>query len=220
MKKLQFILLGLASSALTAHAATSFLLVQGDFGASGAFTSQEWQVNYNSGALTTGQDLLNSVFGAPVDTGTKNSSNQEIYASGNSLTGVHYALSPSFGLLLVSFTLMGTTITPNYNADTSYWGYGVAGGGGTYGSNFSGAPYSSGSWTFANDGAGTRTLADGSFDAWFVANDTSATYSPTGVSPSTTDFSNATVVSAPEPASLFLVGGAFTVGALRRRRLS
>ncbi|MGC3989075.1 MAG: PEP-CTERM sorting domain-containing protein [Chthoniobacteraceae bacterium] len=219
MKKLQFILLALASATISSHAATSFLLIQGNFGASGAFTSLEWQVNYNTGGLLTDQDLLNSVLGTPTDSHTQTSGGKEIYNSGNSTTGAQYYLDPTYGLFLISFTLLGTTLAPNYNIDSSYWTLSVAGGAGAYGSDGFGAAYPSGSWSYSNDGSASRTLANGSYDAWYITGGSNPT-NVTGVNPTTTDFANATVVSAPEPTSLALLGGAFAAGLIRRKRIA
>ncbi len=44
-------------------AATSYLLIQGDFG--GVSTTYKWEFIYNPGQISNGQDMLNLVFGTP-----------------------------------------------------------------------------------------------------------------------------------------------------------
>jgi hypothetical protein len=218
MKKL-FLLLA-TSLCLTrfAIADTSYLLLQGPFGDLGAVETFQWQVNYTHGTLTTGQDLLNVVFGTPVDTGTLYQSTYEIFSAGNNVQGAHYIDFGSGGssLFAISFTMNSITKEQSAAWDPS-WNYYVAGGaGGNHGGS-----YSSDSWTYSDDGITTRTLSDGSFDAWSFGENFPAdpimngttTYAPT-----TGNFSSAVVINVvPEPGSVaFLAAGGLLL--VRRRR--
>lgn len=203
------------------RADTSYLLVQGPFGAGDTEETFEWQVNYQSGQLLTGQDLLNAVFGTPSPDGTYTDGFGGTYpysAAGNATQGADY-ISFSGSPFVVAFTLSGSSVEqdPSYSPG---WSYYVAGGAGSAGSDDNGAPYASGTWTLSNDGSDTRTLANDSFDAWVFG----STLSPpeiagSGNAPTAADFAGATVVSVPEPASeaLFAAGACVLVFYMRRR---
>ena len=213
MKKL-FLLLA-TSLCLTrfAMADTSYLLVQGPFGDGGSLETFEWKVNYNSGTLITGQQLLNVVFGVPVDANTLYGGN-EVFTATNNLIGAKYIDFGGGSLFTISYTLGGSTVEQDPNFSPG-WNYYVAGGSGTGGS------YTSGSWAYSNDGLSTRTLTDGSFDAWSFG----ATYpndpimnGDTTYAPTANNFASATVINVvPEPGSLaFLAAGGLLL--VRRRR--
>jgi len=216
------ILFAVVSVALTrlACADTSYLLIQGPFGASSTTETFEWKVNYAHGSLTTGMDLMNAVFGTPIDTGNLYQSTYEIFSAGNNIQGANYIDfnttpgDPGTSLFTISLTLGGTTVQQTDAFDPS-WNYYVAGGAGSGNAG----PYPSGSWTYANDGLNSRALSDGSFDGW-VFGDPSVPVTISGLSPTPTDFAGATVVNfgvVPEPSSLvFLSVGALLF--LRRRR--
>ncbi|MGA3172762.1 MAG: PEP-CTERM sorting domain-containing protein [Chthoniobacteraceae bacterium] len=215
------------------RADTSFLLVQGDFGDGGSLEeSFKWQVNYPTGALTTGQDLLNTVFGQPVLTGSTYtdafSGTYPVYvATTGSLSVTYIYFADVGGLFPISFTLGGETILqdPTYNPS---WIYDVAGGAGAYGSDLNGAPYAAGLWQLSNDGADTRTIANQSYDAWLLGNpntpdtvdDSSGDDAPTAAefpnTNSTNFFQSITVV--PEPCALLLMLLALPALALRKRK--
>jgi hypothetical protein len=213
MKKL---LLAAATSIFLSHlshADTSYLLIQGPFGASDAVETFEWKVLYPHGSLNTGLDLLNAVFGQPTDTGTQYQNTYEIFSAGNNVQGAHYIDFGSGGssLFTISYTLGGKTV----EQDGSYspgWNYYVAGGSGTAGN------YDSGAWTYSGDGLESRGLSDGSFDGWVYGNTFPAdtiSGGTTTFAPTAANFAGATVV--PEPASLaFLSLGALLL--IRRRR--
>lgn len=220
MKKLLFIAATTVFFTRLACADSSYLLIQGPFGAGSTTETFEWKVNYAHGSLTTGMDLLNAVFGTPTDTGTLYQSTYEIFSAGNNIQGAQYIDfnltpgDPGTSLFTISYTLGGTTVQQTDAFDPS-WNYYVAGGAGSG----NGGPYSSASWTYANDGINSRTLSDGSFDGW-VFGDPSVPVSIAGFTPTTGDFSGATVVNfgvVPEPTSLaFLSVGALLL--IRRRR--
>jgi len=221
------------STALRAD--TSYLLIQGPFGPSSATETFEWQVNYQTGTLQTGQDLLNAVFGSPTANGTYTdgfNDTYNYYTAGDNSQGVGYIdFGTTPGTLTepfpISFTLNSTAVIqdPFYNPS---WIYYVAGGAGA----LNGGPYSNtGTWNLSNDGSYNRTLSDGSFDGWVFGNpgDTFAsppipadTIAGDNNNPTVADFANATVVNAvPEPAgaALPILGAVFMLGLSRLRRV-
>jgi hypothetical protein len=200
------------------RADTSYLLIQGDFGDGGSTEeSFKWEVNYASGSLVTGQDLLNDVFGQPVLTGTYTDAfdgTYPEYQAGSGLNIVDYIYFGSVGgYFPISFTLGGTTQLQDPSYDPS-WIYYVAGGGGFYGSDDNGAPYANGSWAISDDGVDTRTLSNGSYDGWVIGDpnvpapidDTSGDDAPTTAEFFNTDSTNFfTVLPIPEPGESLLV---------------
>ena len=220
MKKLPIILTCLAVLCCGAHADTSYFLLQGPFGPGDSVNTYKWKVLYQPGSLTTGQDLLNTIFGVPTDAGIKYSDafggSTEVYKSSNSGQGAQYlnfGSSSAPSLFAISFTIQGDVILQDSSFSPG-WNYNVAGGGGSQ-------SYPSGSWTYSQDGAGTRLLADGSFDGWNYG----ATFPADAIagpenSPAVQNFANATVINVvPEPASAtFLLAGALVIGMRRRRR--
>jgi hypothetical protein len=219
MKKPCLILAALTMLCIGARADDSYLLLQGPFGSGGAVDNYMWEVLYQPGSLSTGQSLLNSVFGVPQDTGTTYpdafAGQYELFKSGNSTLGasyINFGTSADPSLFAISFTIQGTAVIQ----DTSYspgWNYYVAGGGGS-------ESYPSGAWTYSEDGSQSRLLANGSFDAWEYG----STFPPGTVagaanSPTSQDFASATVINlVPEPASAsFLLAGALIIGMRRRR---
>jgi hypothetical protein len=206
------------------RADTSYLLIQGPFGMSGSEATFKWKVHYGAGALLTGQQLLNTVFGTPAASGTYTdgfAGVYDLYRAGNSSQGAAYIdFDTTPGTLgspfLLSLTLGAVTVEqdPSYSPGFNYY---VAGGGG-------GQVYpDAGAWTLSIDGSATRTLANGSFDAWvFGSTFPSAMINGAGNTPSVPNFSGATEITAvPEPAGLLLVlsgaGGLFALPRRRRR---
>jgi hypothetical protein len=208
------------------RADTSYLLIQGPFGAGGTLETFQWQVNYQIGALAwTGQDLLTAVFGTPTLNGTYAfDSTLNYYKAGNSTQGVGYidfgsqtTSPPSTPVspFVVSFTLGSNTVAqdPSYSPGFNYY---VAGGG-------SAQTYpNAGAWTYSGDGLTTRTLANGSYDAWVYGNTyPAATVAGAGNAPTTADFAGATVINVvPEPtgAALLLLGAGGLCAFSKRRR--
>ncbi len=152
----------------SAHADSSFILFQGDFGPSGAEQTFKFQISYPPGALTTGQNLLDAIFGTPVLDGTDAASGRPLLVAGTASQNVQYD-QYSFGNEVVAFTFNSITIKANDkppSGPTQDWTDYVAGG--TSGND--GGPYSSGQWTISNDGATTRGLGNDSFDGWVFGN--------------------------------------------------
>ena len=171
------------------HADTSYLLVQGPFGSGGSELTYKWQVNYPTGYLVTGQDLLDAVFGTPVADGQVQNDpvfgGLSYFTSGTSTLGAGYVSFGPSDYLALSFTVhsitvdtndsTSTTTPPPDGASTVGWNYYVAGGTGesaifTSGSYSYGAYANTGAWVLANDGADTRYLSNGSFDGWVYGN--------------------------------------------------
>lgn len=187
------------------HADSSYVLIQGPFGSGGSELSYKWQINYPAGDLVTGQDLLNSVFGTPVATGsnyTDTYGTYPEYEAGNSSQGVEYAYYPSlseFGVL--AFTLSGTTVLQDTSTNPS-WNYYVAGGSGTY----NGGPYTSGTWNFSNDGQATRQISNGSFDGWVFGDPGYTDGTPTMIDNSSgTDAPDPSTFSETTPTNFFML---------------
>jgi hypothetical protein len=215
------------------RADTSYLLIQGPFGSGGGTDTFEWQVNYQAGALLTGQDLLNTVFGQPALNGTYSDDFGGIYnyyTAGNSAQGAGYidfGSNPSqlTAPFLAAVTLNSTTVAqdPSYSPGWNYYVAGEAG-------------HPDGAWTYSLGGSLTRTLVNGSFDAWVFGstypaatiydgtvggiNDDGST--STGVNaPMAADFAGAMVINiVPEPGStaLLLLGAAGLFELYKRRR--
>ena len=218
MKKLLLLLATFLSISRFACADTSYLLVQGPFGSGNTVETFEWKVLYAHGSLTTGLDLLNVVFGHPTDTGNLYEGTYEIFSASNNLQGASYIDFGSGGssLFTISYTLDNKTVQQDDSFDPA-WNYYVAGGSGSG----QGGSYTSGSWTYSNDGVNTRALGDGSFDAWSFGENfpPDAIAGGTGANaPTPSDFAGATVINlVPEPASTaFLSIGALLL--IRRRR--
>ena len=221
MKKYSLSLaLSLLALLVHAQADTSYLLVQGPFGSGGATETFKWQVNYPTGQLETGLDLLQAVFG-PLSRNGSFSDNfggtYDQWVTGNNTQGLSLIdfnnnnLTAPFAL---SFTLDSTAVImpPDYS---STWAYYVAGGGSNLGNGYD----NNGDWTFSQDGALDRTLVDGSFDSW-VFGDGSEVVDGSGNTPTTPNFVGATVVNVPEPTSgaLLILGAGGMLTAFSRRR--
>jgi len=213
------------------RADTSSLLIQGDFGSGGTEQTYKWQVNYPAGDLTTGQDLLEAVFGPPVQIGTYSDGYGGTYNEYQSGSGSQAFDFIDFGggsYFTLSFTLNGATLLqdPSYNPG---WIYYVDGGSGGYGpdADGDGAPYpDDGTWSYSNDGPATRTLSNGSYDGWVFGNtDTPDAIddSSGGAAPSPSEFPETnsttflTVLSVPEPGAPGLLTTAFALAALAFR---
>jgi hypothetical protein len=170
------------------HADVSYLLIQGPFGSGGATESYKWQVDYPTGSLITGQDLLDSIFGTPVADGAVQNDPDfggYPYFTSTSPTNPGFgATYASFGpgdYFALSFTINSITIDTNDltsatspspgGTSTTGWNYYVAGGNGngaifTPPGTFSYGAYPAGEWGFSNDAADTRFLSNDSFDGW------------------------------------------------------
>lgn len=228
MKKLLLLIAVLMTAGSLLRADTSYLLVQGPFGAGDAVETYMWKVLYNPGSLTSSQDLLNAVFGDPVNTGTTHidayGTPRPYYTAGNATLAIGYQYIASFGSFLVeSFTIAGKPVIIDGDGNPAWISY-LAGGSGSPPPDYLPGNYANGAWTSSGDSLPGRTLADGSFDGWVFG----AAYpdpSPeiaggTGVyAPNAANFASATVVNlVPEPGSTLLL--AIGLGGLiaRRRR--
>jgi hypothetical protein len=233
LSRLAFVLLIAASPA---RGAVSYLLIQGEFDSSHAgLETSRWAVTYDPAVLTTSQDLLDRVFGTPkLVSGTTDryETDPTSWAADGSTWKVSYKNDASYGLFVDHFIRNNVALNSNFGSNLG-WNLDVAGGGGFSGSDYSGADYASGIWTYSNDGSGSRTLANNSIDAW-VYGDT-GTYSTvdpyplltppvavTGFSAAPSSFSGAgvNVVSsaAPEPSRVLLLMIGLIVPSFRRRR--
>lgn len=162
------------------QADTSYLLIQGPFGTSGAVETFKWQVNYTAGEITTGFDLLTMAL-----------SSQEL----------QYTPDSGYGAFVNGFTLGGTSVPSNYPTATwLYYSAEVAGNPWTYSEvGASSRDLVDGSfdgWVY-----GVSTCNP---DTWAL------TYSDpivgTGNMPTTENFSIATNIEVvPEPSSIALI---------------
>ena len=152
-----------------AYGAVSYLLIQGEFDSSHAgLETSRWSVTYDPAVLTTSQDLLDRVFGTPkLVSGTTDryETDPTAWAADGNTWKVRYKFDSSYGLFVDYFTRNGVALVSNF-ANILGWNFDVAGGGGFSGSDYSGADYASGVWTYSNDGSGSRTLANNSIDGW------------------------------------------------------
>ena len=243
MKRLLLLAALLVASSLTSvstsRADTSYMLVQGPFGSGSSVLTYKFQVNYPTGDLLTGQDLVNAVFGTPVQTGSYTDNYDNTYAeytsSEGGRTATYYYVPKYSELLLLGYTINGVSPFSDVSGDPS-WYLNVAGGSGEYSGNIS-----SGSWSFSGDGVETRYLADGSYDGWLFGNpgydtgdgqwdlpadeidNTSGLDAPTMPTFSGTGATDSfTVISVPEPATAALLAAAgviaAAVGARKARR--
>lgn len=214
----------------------SYLLVQGPFGPSFALETQKWEVRYEEGTLTTGQDLLNAVFGVPsgalptidsanptyTTTETFGGGPYDYFKSGNSSQRVNYIdftanLNTSYentSLFVESFTLNSINVAMASNYSTG-WSYLNAGG--TDGAT----PYDAGTWTIGNVGQQSRTLTNNSFDGWLFGDFSGEVVDgTTSNAPLTGSFAGAQVInlSVPEPGRLilFCLGGVALIWQRRR----
>jgi len=225
MKRLLTLVAAFFAVCTAVHADTSYLLIQGPFGSGSTEETYKFQAVYPSGSLVTGQDLLNSILGTPVMTGSYSGdygSYPEYTATkgNNGATYVFYA-ADGLGYYPLSFTMNGVTV----NQDPSYdpaWNYYVAGGTGDNAVNGDEpGPYpNDGSWTFSNDGLDSRQIADDSFDGWVWGAsggnfEAPVTIAGTDNAPVASNFT-----SVPEPNSLalLLIGAAGVWTMMRRRR--
>ena len=217
------LLLAWIAIATPCSGATSYLLVQGSFG--GTPQTYKWQVNYNPGQLTTGQDLLNAIFGNNLTAAGTYSDDfggsYPIYNTTNGSLGATY-ISTFDGSFLIGLKVDGVTAMQSTGYDP-FWYYHATGG-----TDINSTIYNSALWNEAQYGPASRYLANGSFDAFNLASyGTGITESDsnTGTTlindPVATSFSGARIVNlsaAPEPtrAMLAIVGTGFAF--LRRRR--
>ena len=202
------------------RADTSYLLIQGPFGAGNAEATFKWQVNYQPGVLVYGQDLLNSVFGTPSLNGIYQG--HEFYTAGNGVQGAGYI---NFGTtpnqlnspFLASVTLGSVPVAQDSSYNPGYTSY-VAGGGGAL------SYPNGGAWTSSQDGTATRTLVNGSYDGFVFGSTTflsEAQIQGAANTPTTGNFAGATVINVvPEPASatLLLIGACGLLSLSKRRR--
>ncbi|MEI9898521.1 MAG: PEP-CTERM sorting domain-containing protein [Chthoniobacter sp.] len=185
-----------------------------------------------AGVLQTGQDLLSAVFGQPSLSGTYTDGFGITYnnwVAGNSTQGAEFidfntdpktadTLTTPF---IVSFSLNSISVsqTIDYNFG---WVYYVAGGGSNEGQGYD----NHGTWIFSEDGSASRTLVNGSFDAWVFGftnpfGDPVTFVDGAGNTPvSTPNFANATVINVvPEPSGIgLLLAGAGMLSWCRRPR--
>lgn len=225
-KHLITLALAFLASAAALRADTSYLLIQGPFGAGGAEATFKWQVNYQAGVLQTGQDLLDAVFGSPSLSGTYMDGfgfTYQNWVAGNGVKGADYIdfNNSSFSApFVVSFTLNSTSVAQTADYNTG-WIYYLAGGGSNLGNGYD----NDGAWTFGQDGTLSRSLVNGSFDA-FVYGATSFGDPVTFVdgannAPTAPNFVGVTVINVvPEPASaaLMVFCGGGMLALLKRRR--
>lgn len=216
-----YLVLGLATSSF---GVTSYLLIQGSF--NGTPQTYKWQVNYNAGQLTTGQDLLNAVFGgALTSTGTYTDDLGDppyaMFTTSNGSQGATY-ISTDWGMLLIGLKVDGATALQSTVYDP-FWYYNLSGG-----TDTDSTSYPSALWTQAQNGAISRFLTDGSFDGWNLASygtPISGSDQNTGTTlvndPVASSFSGARVINlsaTPEPARILLLVAGLTIAAMRRAR--
>jgi hypothetical protein len=209
MKRLLAVAAALAVACTSAFADSSYFLIQGPFGPAGETTTSKWRIDYESGDLVTGRDLLGAVFGEMTNSGTTKYG-AKLYSAGNATKGITF-LEYSWGLLIHSISLGGIEIFAGPDLGDPYWGYFVAGGSG----EFQPAGYGSDAWHEALEGFSTRYLADGSFDGWLMGywGDTLDSV------PLETYFADATVIAIPEPGGIGLAFIGFSgIWVLKRRQ--
>jgi len=196
------------------QAAVSYFMLMGDFDESGSMQTYKWAVNYTSGTLLTGKDLMDAIFGVPVP-GTGDDEGLSIASNGD------FTVKTS-GDYLLSFSYQGQELADN-GFDESWWSYAALG---SYSSTFQGETYEGdygASWESAGSGFSGRSLVDGSFDGWIFTPydpDTFVPMFPITGTPTAADFSgpDTIVVNIPEPGKgvlLILAGVCFV---LRRKR--
>lgn len=208
----------------------SFLLIQGNFGVGNTLETHLWEVVYQPGQLSTGQDLLDAVFGVPVDTGMEKQDafgrTLPLYSAGTSSLGATYMYYNDFGaFILDSVTILNTTVEQVPDPISgSGWNYYLAGGTGSFiPPDYIPGSYQADVWTFSGDGSGTRILGDMSFDGWVFGEAYPNTAMIDGgdstFAPTSENFGGATVIMVPEPGGMLLVlVGLAGLGLCRRRK--
>jgi hypothetical protein len=242
-------LMAVAPLSLWAQTSSSYFMLQGPLGPSGAYVTEKFRVEYtgtlqltgfSSDAQNSGLTLVAAIFGngSMAPSGTYTNSVGTVEAGGGFLSG---------------FQLSGGGMVYGGAWPTGpQWGYFAAGG--TYVNTFAdpviNGVYEPGLWTEAKTGMATRYLTNGSFDAWSygLMTDTGmddewgfdiyAFASPVGVQPTLADFSGPSymetlvsgtglpysvyrITAVPEPgrAVLFLAGAVAMVVRRSRRSL-
>ena len=216
MKKSLILGVALFAALASVRADTSYLLIQGPFGPGNTVETFQWAFNYATGEVVTGQDMLDEVFGTPVQQAAgytdAYSATYPYYVATNGAASAGYITSIyTPGFLAISYTLDGTTVTQDPTYDPG-WDYYVEGGTGddALGYDEPGAYPDNGIWNASNDGPGSRQVADGSYDAWVFgasgSNDEPlATVSGTNYAPTTADFASVPVTDVPEPGCIALL---------------
>lgn len=219
MKRLILLIAALCAFSTALRGDTSYLLIQGPFGAGDTVETYKWTINYEQGSLITGQDLLRAVFGVESRHGDYTDAFGGTYpylTASSEHGGIGYIDFGSGSRFVESVTLDGVKVAQTTDYSTG-WVYYVAGGSGSN----QGGSYPSGSWTLSEDGTVTRQIADGSFDA-FVFGNTFPAASIQGAEnePNSGNFTDSTVVTViPEPGTaMLLLAGVGLISVLRRRR--
>lgn len=215
------------TTTVSAATITHYLLLQADFtSATAGLETYKFKITYDSSLSTkpaSGLDLVTAIFGTVVMNDPQPIDEKVYMSTGGSALGVAYRWDDAWGYSIHQFLVGGNAGPEAQNTSPwPYWNYLVAGGTGDSGTVFGS------DWEYSfEDGAGSRNLADGSFDAWTYGS-TYPYVDVTGSSndPVSTNFldvnkllftaNGISVYAAPEPGRFLLLAAGLLTIALRR----
>ena len=177
----------LLATCVLSQGAVHYFLLQGNFDAStSAVETYKFKVTDNGGVLQDGQDLMNNIFGTPINVGSTNEYRST--GSGFDISYTYYSDYDSYLINSIKLSSSSTVLSTNGSLGVSWNGYSSGGG---YADAFLfdpvleeyvgplTGPYADGTWTYGYTGMSQRSLLDidgdgtleASYDGWVFGND-------------------------------------------------